>query len=61
MTIYAKEVYIALPDKQKKEKDYKPPKITAILCTENNSPAGILLMSAVVLCSAGFLRWRGFV
>ncbi len=28
---------------------------------ENNSPVGILLMSAVVLGSAGFLRWKGFV
>jgi hypothetical protein len=40
MRVYAKEIYIALPDKQKKAKDYKPIKITAILCTENNPPAG---------------------
>lgn len=40
MTIYSKEIYIALPEKQKKEKGYKPIKITAILCTENNSPIG---------------------
>lgn len=39
MMVYAKEVYIALPDKQKKDKNYKPVKITAILCTENNPPA----------------------
>lgn len=40
MTIYSKAVYIALPDKQKKDKNYNPVKITAILCTENNPPAG---------------------
>ena len=40
MAVYSKEVYIVLPDKQKKEKDYKPIKITAILCTENNPPTG---------------------
>jgi hypothetical protein len=40
MSVYAKAMYIALPDKQKKEKDYRPVKITAILCTEPNPPAG---------------------
>ena len=40
MAIYTKAVHIALPDKQKKDKSYKPIKITAILCTENNPPAG---------------------
>ncbi|MDR3491573.1 MAG: IS4 family transposase [Gammaproteobacteria bacterium] len=39
MTIYSKEICIALPDKMKKDKNYKPIKITAILCTENNPPA----------------------
>ena len=40
MTVYSKAIYIALPDKQKKGKGYRPIKITAILCTENNPPAG---------------------
>ena len=38
MTIYSKEIHIALPDKMKKDKSYKPIKITAVLCTENNPP-----------------------
>lgn len=41
MTIYAEEIYIALPNKQKKDKDYTPIKITAILCTEPNPPTGV--------------------
>lgn len=40
MAVYSKEIYIALPDKRKKDKDYKPIKITAILCTETNPPTG---------------------
>lgn len=40
MTVHSKEVFIALPDKRKKDKNYKPPKVTAILCTENNPPVG---------------------
>jgi hypothetical protein len=40
MTIYSKSLYIALPDKIKKEKAYTPVTITAILCIENNPPAG---------------------
>ncbi len=40
MTVYSKEIHIALPDKQKKDKDYKPIKITAIMCTENHPPTG---------------------
>jgi Transposase DNA-binding/Transposase Tn5 dimerisation domain len=40
LTVYSKAVYITLPDMQKKEKGYKPIKITAILCTENNPPTG---------------------
>ena len=38
MTIYSKEVHISLPDKMKKDKNHKPIKITALLCTENNPP-----------------------
>jgi hypothetical protein len=40
MTIYSKSVHIALPDKIRKGKTYKPIIITAVLCTENNPPAG---------------------
>lgn len=40
MSVYSKAIYITLPEKQKKDKDYKPIKITAILCSENNPPAG---------------------
>lgn len=40
MTVYSKAIHIALPDKQKKDKNYKPIKLTAILCTEINPPAG---------------------
>jgi hypothetical protein len=40
MTIYAKTVRIALPDKQKKEKDYNPIEVTAILCVENHPSDG---------------------
>lgn len=40
MTIYSKEVHVTLPEKIKKDKDYKPIKIAAVLCTENNPPAG---------------------
>lgn len=40
MTVSSKEIYIALPDKQKKDKDYEPVKITAILCTENHPSTG---------------------
>lgn len=39
LTIYSKKVFIALPDKFKKDKDYKPIEISAILCTELNPPA----------------------
>ena len=38
MTVYSRAMYIALPDKQKKGENYKPAKITAILCIENNPP-----------------------
>jgi len=41
MTIYSKSICIAWPDKIRKEKPYKPVTITAVLCTENNPPAGI--------------------
>ena len=37
------------------------PEVKEEMEKENNSPIGILLMSAVVLGSAGFLRWRGYV
>ena len=37
------------------------PEVKEEMERENNSPIGILLMSAVVLGSAGFLRWRGYV
>jgi hypothetical protein len=40
MSVYSREVYIALPEKQKKDEDYKPVKVTAILCTENTPPSG---------------------
>lgn len=40
LTIYVKKVHIALPDKQKRGKNYKPVEITVILCTELNPPAG---------------------
>lgn len=40
MTVYSKVLCISLPDKQKKSEDYQPIKITAVLCTENNPPAG---------------------
>ena len=40
MLVYSKKIHIALPDKQKKAKDYKPVEITAVLCVENNPPAG---------------------
>lgn len=39
LTVYSKKIHIDLPDKWKKEKDYKPVEITAILCTELNPPA----------------------
>ena len=37
------------------------PEVKEQLDRENNSPAGIILMSVVMLGSAGFLRWKGFV
>ena len=40
LTVYSKKVHIAVPDKYKKDKDYKPVEITAILCTELNPPIG---------------------
>lgn len=39
MTIYARKVHIALPERQRKPEDYKPVEITAILCTEYNPPS----------------------
>lgn len=38
MDVYSKTIYIAPPDKWKKEKNYTPITITAILCTEKNPP-----------------------
>lgn len=40
MTVYAKRVAIALPDKRKKEPSYTPVNVTAILCVELHPPAG---------------------
>ena len=40
MTVYSKHMSIALPDKRKKEQNYAPVKITAILCVELYPPAG---------------------
>lgn len=40
LTVYSKSLLIALPDKWKKDKNYKPVEITAILCTELNPPPG---------------------
>jgi len=40
MTVYAKHVAIALPDKRKKEPSYTPVKVTAILCVELHPPVG---------------------
>jgi len=39
LTIYSKKIHIGLPDKRKKEENYKPIEITAILCVELNPPA----------------------
>ncbi len=41
MSIYSKAIHILPPYKHKKGKNYKPVKITAILCTEENPPAGL--------------------
>lgn len=41
VSVYSQAVYIALPDKQKKDKDYKPIKVTSILCSETNPPKGV--------------------
>lgn len=49
LTVYSKKVYIALPDKFKKDKDYKPIEITAILCTELNPPADAELIEWLLL------------
>jgi Transposase DNA-binding/Transposase Tn5 dimerisation domain len=38
LTIYSKKIHISLPDKQKREKDYKPVEVTAILCIELDPP-----------------------
>lgn len=38
LSIFCQKIHIGLPDKQRKEKDYKPVEITAILCTELNPP-----------------------
>lgn len=40
MTVYSKEIYIMPPEKYKKDENYKPVHITAVLCTENHPPAG---------------------
>lgn len=40
MTVYSKAVYIALPERRRKGNNDRPVKITAILCTESNPPAG---------------------
>ena len=37
------------------------PEVKEQMERENHSPAGMLLMGAVLLGSAGFLRWKGFV
>jgi hypothetical protein len=39
LTIYSKKIHIGLPDKIKKEKNYKAIEITAILCIELDPPA----------------------
>lgn len=39
LTIYSKKIYIGLPDKRKREENYNPVEITAILCIELNPPA----------------------
>ena len=38
LTVYSKKIHIGLPDKRKKEKDYNPVEVTAILCVELNPP-----------------------
>ncbi len=38
LTIYARRIYLGLPDKQKKKECYKPAQITAILCIELKPP-----------------------
>jgi hypothetical protein len=38
LTIYSKKIHIGLPDKRKKENNYNPVEITAILCVESNPP-----------------------
>jgi hypothetical protein len=38
LSIYAKKLCICLPDKHKKDEDYKPIEVTAILCVELNPP-----------------------
>lgn len=40
LTVYAKTLCIGLPDKIKKEENYKPIEVTAILCVELNPPEG---------------------
>jgi hypothetical protein len=39
LTVYSKNLLIALPDKRKKSENYEPVEITAILCTELNPPS----------------------
>jgi len=40
LAVYSRRIFISLPDKIKKEKDYKPVEITAVLCTERHPPEG---------------------
>lgn len=39
MQVYAKSMYISLPERQKRDENYKPVKITAILCSEETPPS----------------------
>ena len=49
MTVYAKHVAIALPDKRKKEPSYTPVKVTAILCVELHPPVGCATIEWLLL------------
>ena len=58
LNVYSKKVHIALPDKCKKPQDYQPVEITAILCTEVNTPKGAEAIEWLLITDFSILNFE---